>query len=105
MSIRTAIALKDQERHRDGMNQPSMNVDMPIYRGDQRTPLPVERVIHPGRIVPQVMPQVIDTDMRYRGRPVNPQVMPIGDMRYRQKNPGQMFFKHHLEKNRNMLPG
>jgi hypothetical protein len=51
------------------------------------------------------MPQVIDTDMRYRGRPVNPQVMPIADMRYRQKNPGQMFFKHHLEKNRNMLPG
>ena len=63
-----------------------MNVQMPIYHGDQRTPLHIERMNQPGRMKPQVMPQVID-------------------MRYRQpKNMGEMFIKHHMEKKRNMLP-
>jgi hypothetical protein len=92
MSLRSAIALRDQERHRDGFNQPTMNAHTARHHGDVRVPMPNAMMSQPDQT-------------HYRTHPLDMKRESMYPNGKRDANMASTFFRHHMEKKRNMIPG
>ena len=92
MSLRSAIALRDQERHRDGFNQPTMNTFLPVHQGDVRVLMPNAMMSQPDQT-------------HYRAHPLDMKRETMYPNGKRDANMASTFFRNQMEKKRNMIPG